>query len=162
MSIKTSELTKLIAEQVTKEVTRDVTKKLIPKLRRVVREEFDRGMKDMVYEMVVNQRPLQDNTLQAEQANFQEQPANISSAKNFIAQRQASKAKAQQILEKSFASDDPFANLIMNAEDPQEEIQMKQERMLSAPMKKITEVSGNDQTMPENIDYGSALDKLGI
>ena len=51
MAIKTSELTKLISES----VTRDVAKKLIPKLRRVVREEVDRGMKDLIYEMVVKQ-----------------------------------------------------------------------------------------------------------
>ena len=57
MAIKTSELTKLIAEQVTK----DVAKKLIPKLRRVVREEIDRSMKDMIYEMVMKQQiPLQN------------------------------------------------------------------------------------------------------
>ena len=57
MAIRTSELTKLIAEQVTK----DVAKKLIPKLRRVVREEIDRSMKDMIYEMVMKrQTPLPD------------------------------------------------------------------------------------------------------
>ena len=57
MAIRTSELTKLIAEQVTKEVAR----KLVPKLRKVVREEFDRGVKDMIYEMVMNQKtPLQN------------------------------------------------------------------------------------------------------
>ena len=54
MAIRTSELTKLIAEQVTK----DVAKKLIPKLRRVVREEIDRGMKDMIYEMVMKQQEM--------------------------------------------------------------------------------------------------------
>ena len=58
MAIKTSELTKLIAEQVTK----DVAKKLIPKLRRVVREEIARSMKDMNYEMVMkgNKRLMDD------------------------------------------------------------------------------------------------------
>ena len=60
MAIKTSELTQLIAEQVTK----DVAKKLIPKLRRVVREEIDRSMKDMVYEMVLKQQvPLRNNNV---------------------------------------------------------------------------------------------------
>ena len=60
MAIKTSELTQLIAEQVTK----DVAKKLIPKLRRVVREEIDRSMKDMIYEMVMKQQmPLGNNNV---------------------------------------------------------------------------------------------------
>ena len=160
MAIKTSELTKLIAEQVTK----DVAKKLIPKLRRVVREEIDRSMKDMIYEMVMKQQiPLQ-NVVEENVVQFDPpaQPQNVSTAKNYIAQRQASRAKAQQLLEDKFADDDPFASLIMNAEDPQEEEEMKQEQMLASPMKKITEVSKGDMTMPENIDFTAAMDKLGI
>ena len=160
MAIKTSELTKLIAEQVTK----DVAKKLIPKLRRVVREEIDRSMKDMIYEMVMKQQTPLQNVVEEKVAQFEvpSQPANVSQAKNYIAQRQASRAKAQQLLEDKFAVDDPFASLIMNAEDPQEEEEMKQEQMLAGPMKKITEVSKGDMTMPENIDFTAAMDKLGI
>ena len=160
MAIKTSELTKLIAEQVTK----DVAKKLIPKLRRVVREEIDRSMKDMIYEMVMKQQPPLQNVVEENVAQFEapSQPQNVSSAKNYIAQRQASRAKAQQILENKFDADDPFASLIMDAEDPQEEEEMKQEQILSGPMKKITEVSKGDMTMPENIDFTAAMDKLGI
>ena len=160
MAIRTSELTKLIAEQVTK----DVAKKLIPKLRRVVREEIDRSMKDMIYEMVMKQQiPLQ-NVVEENVVQFDPpaQPQNVSTAKNYIAQRQASRAKAQQLLEDKFAVDDPFASLIMDAEDPQEEEQMKQEQILAGPMKKITEVSKGDMTMPENIDFSAAMDKLGI
>ena len=160
MAIKTSELTRLIAEQVTK----DVAKKLIPKLRRVVREEIDRSMKDMIYEMVMKQQiPLQ-NVVEENVVQFDPpaQPQNVSTAKNYIAQRQASRAKAQQLLEDKFAVYDPFASLIMNAEDPQEEEEMKQEQMLASPMKKITEVSKGDMTMPENIDFTAAMDKLGI
>ena len=160
MAIRTSELTKLIAEQVTK----DVAKKLIPKLRRVVREEIDRSMKDMIYEMVMKQQtPLQDVVEEnVSQVATPSQPQNVSSAKNYIAQRQASRAKAQQILEKKFDNDDPFASLIMDAEDPQEEEEMKQEQILSGPRKKIPEVSKGDMTMPENIDFTAAMDKLGI
>ena len=162
MAIKTSELTRLIAEQVTK----DVAKKLIPKLRRVVREEIDRSMKDMIYEMVMKQQTPLQNVVEENVAQLGHsqptQPANVSQAKNYIAQRQASRAKAQQLLEDKFADDDPFASLIMNAEDPQEEEEMKQEQMLASPMKKITEVSKGDMTMPENIDFTAAMDKLGI
>ena len=158
MAIKTSELTQLIADQVTK----DVAKKLIPKLRRVVREEIDRSMKDMIYEMVMKQQtPLQNNVVEDETVQVeQQQQENVSSAKSFIAQRQASRAKAQQILEGKFKEDDPFANLIMSAEDPQEEENMKQEQLLAGPMKKITEVSKGDMTMPENIDFTAAMDRL--
>ena len=96
MAIKTSELTKLIAEQVTK----DVAKKLIPKLRRVVREEIDRSMKDMIYEMVMKQQTPLQNVVEenVSQVATPSQPQNVSSAKKYIAQRQASRAKAQQIL----------------------------------------------------------------
>jgi hypothetical protein len=160
MAIRTSELTKLIAEQVTK----DVAKKLIPKLRRVVREEIDRSMKDMIYEMVMKQQTPLQNVVEENvpQISAPSQPQNVSTAKNYIAQRQASRAKAKNILEDKFAENDPFANLIMDAEDPQEEEQLKQEQILAGPMKKVTEVSKGDMTMPENIDFTAAMDKLGI
>ena len=109
MAITTSELTQMIAEQVTK----DVSKNLVPKLRRIVREEIDRSIKDMLYEMVVKQQiPLRNNNfIEDNTAQFNEEarPANVSSAKNFIAQRQASRAKDKQMLESKFKSDDPLA-----------------------------------------------------
>ncbi len=159
MAIKTSELTQLIAEQVTK----DVAKKLIPKLRRVVREEIDRSMKDMLYELVVKQQlPLRNNNVEDNIAQFDEAagPENISSSKNFIAKRQASRAKAQHIIENKFKEGDPFANLIMDAEDPQEQLDLQQEQLMNKPMTKITEVDKNDVIMPEHIDYSAAMERL--
>lgn len=159
MAIKTSELTKLISESVTK----DVAKKLIPKLRRVVREEVERGMKDLIYEMVVKQGvtlrgndAVQNNTVHTEE----ERPQNVSTAKTFIAKRQASRAKAKEILENTFSEDDPFADLILSAEDPQEDLDLKQEQMLNQPMKKSKDVSKGDSTMPENIDFTEHMEKL--
>ena len=160
MAIKTSELTQMIADQVTK----DVSKKLIPKLRRIVREEIDRSIKDMLYEMVVKQQtPLRNNNFIEDNTvpfNEETQPENVSSAKNFIAQRQASRAKEKQVLESKFKSDDPFSSLIMDAEDPQEEQNIQQEQMMTTPMKNIGEVSTGDITMPEHIDYSEHIDKL--
>ena len=160
MAIKTSELTQMIAEQ----VTRDVSKKLVPKLRRIVREEIDRSIKDILYEMVIKQQvPLRNNNVEdnIDQFNEESQPANVSSAKNFIAQRQASKAKDQQILENKLSkSNNPYSSLIMNAADPQEELDIQQEHMMSAPMKNVAEVTKGDITMPENIDYSEHMDRL--
>ena len=163
MAIKTSELTQMIADQVTK----DVAKKLIPKLRRIVREEIDRSIKDMLYEMVVRQQAplrnnnfIEDNTVPTLQFNEETQPENVSSAKNFIAQRQASRAKSQQMLESKFKSDDPMAGLIMDVEDPQEDFNIQQEQLMTAPMKDISEVSNGDMTMPENIDYSKHMERL--
>ena len=160
MAIKTSELTQMIADQVMK----DLSKKLIPKLRRIVREEIDRSIKDMLYEMVVKQQiPLRKNNFiedNTAQFNEESRPANVSSAKNFIAQRQASRAKDKQMLESKFNSDDPMASLIMDVEDPQEELNIQQEHIMTAPMKDISEVSAGDVTMPENIDYSEHMDRL--
>ena len=160
MAIRTSELTQLISEQVTK----DVAKKLIPKLRRVIREEIDRSMKDMLYELVIKQQmPLGNNNVVEDNiAQFNEtaQPENISSAKNFIAQRQASRAKAQNIIENKFKEGDPFANLIMNVEDPQEQLDLQQEQLMNKPMTKISEVDKSDVIMPEHIDYSESMERL--
>ena len=159
MAIKTSELTKLISESVTK----DVAKKLIPKLRRVVREEVERGMKDLIYEMVVKQGVTlrgNDTVQNGTVHNEEEIPQNVSTAKTFIAKRQASRAKAKEILENTFSEDDPFADLILSAEDPQEDLDLKQEQMLNQPMKKSKDVSKGDSTMPENIDFTEHMEKL--
>jgi len=160
MAIKTSELTQRIADQVTK----DVSKKLVPKLRRIVREEIDRSIKDMLYEMVIKQQvPLRNNNFiedNTTQFNEETQPENVSAAKNFIAQRQASRAKSQQILERKFKSDDPMASLIMDVEDPQEELNLQQEQLMTSPMKSVADVSAGDKTMPENIDYSQHMDRL--
>ena len=160
MAIKTSELTQRIAEQVTK----DVARKLIPKFRRIVREEIDRGMKDLLYEMVVKQPMalrgndfIEKNTVQFTE---EEQPENVSTAKNFIAQRQASRAKTQSILENKFKPDDPYASLIMDAEDPQEELNIQQEHIMRKPMIKSKEVEKGDMIMPENIDFSEHMDRL--
>ena len=157
MAIKTSELTKLISESINRDVAL-AHKKLIPKIRRVVREEVERGIKDLIYEMVVKQGlPLRGNdTLQTEE----ERPENVSSAKTFIAKRQASRAKAQQLIEKNFKDDDPFADLILSAEDPQEDLELKQEQLLDQPMKKSKDVSKSDNIMPENIDFTEHMEKL--
>ena len=157
MALKTSELTKLISDSINRDVAL-AHKKLIPKIRRVVREEVERGIKDLIYEMVVKQGlPLRGNdTLQTEE----ERPKNVSTAKTFIAKRQASRAKAQQLIENNFKDDDPFADLILNAEDPQEELDIQQEQMLDQPMKKSKDVSKGDGTMPENIDFTEHMEKL--
>ena len=160
MAIKTSELTQRIAEQVTK----DVARKLIPKFRKIVREEVDRGMKDLLYEMVIKQpMPLRGNDFiekNTVQFTEEEQPTNTSTAKNFVAQRQASRARAQSILEGKFQTNDPYASLIMDVEDPQEQLNIQQEQLMSTPLKNISEVSNGDKTMPENIDYSQHMDRL--
>jgi len=157
MAIRTSELTKLIADQVTK----DVARKLVPKLRKVVREEIDRSMKDMIYEMVVNQQKPLKNVVEENTVDFApERPQNTSAAKSLIAQRQASRNKAKEIIERSMGADDPFADLIMSAEDPQEELDLKEQQILSQPMKDIKDVSKSDKTLPENIDYSAAMERL--
>tara|TARA_R100000315_G_scaffold48602_1_gene22943 strand:- start:107 stop:589 length:483 start_codon:yes stop_codon:yes gene_type:complete len=157
MAIRTSELTKLIADQVTK----DVARKLVPKLRKVVREEIDRSMKDMIYEMVVNQQKPLKSVVEENTVDFaSERPQNTSAAKSLIAQRQASRNKAKEIIERSMGADDPFADLIMSAEDPQEELELKEQQILNQPMKDIKDISKSDKTLPENIDYSAAMERL--
>ena len=66
----------------------------------------------------------------------------------------------KKLLEKNFASDDPFADLIMNVEDPQEELDLKEQQILSQPMKNINDVGKGDNTLPENIDYSASMERL--
>ena len=48
----------------------------------------------------------------------------------------------------------------MSAEDPQEAMDLKEQQILNQPMKNIRDVSRNDNTLPENIDYSASMERL--
>ena len=48
----------------------------------------------------------------------------------------------------------------MNVEDPQEELDLKEQQILSQPMKNINDVGKGDNTLPENIDYSASMERL--
>lgn len=143
MKIKFSDMSSMIAEEVISLIG--------PKIRKIVREEVNRGVKSIIQE----QKKLESiNLLSKIEDNTQE----LSESKEAIAKRAHDKARS--ILEKRFSNDDPFADLIMSAEDPQEQQRIQEQVKLSKPLTKVSEVGKNNITSPDLMDFSEMVDRI--
>ena len=142
--IRASDLTSAIVEGVSK----SLAKILLPKVRKMIREEIERGMSQMIVEAAP-----QNNTASSTQA-----------AKETIAQRQArARDRARQIVERNGMTGDPLMDMVINAEDQQEEQALQMQYQLDAPMVESKQVQpGTDAVDPSQIDFNDRLEKLGI
>ena len=146
-----------ITESIISGVSKALAKILLPRVRKMIREEIDRGMKDIMLEVIRSQGSTQ--VIEAAPAG----PASIQSAKETIAQRQnKSRQRARKIIERNGQSNDPLLDMIINAEDPQEMENIKLQEQIEQPLVNSKEIDKGDMTMPENIDFNDRLEKLGI
>ena len=146
-----------ITESIISGVSKALAKILLPRVRKMIREEIDRGMKDIMLEVIRSQGSTQ--VIEATPAG----PASIQSAKETIAQRQNnSRQRARKIIERNGKSDDPLLDMIINAEDPQEMQNIKLQEQTEQQMVNSKEIDKGDMTMPENIDFNDRLERLGI
>ena len=143
-----------ISESIVSDVTKSLAKILLPRVRKMIREEIDRGMKDVMLEVIKAQ-----GTSQISETS---QPASTVAAKESIAKRQnKARDRARQIVERS-GNTDPLLDMVVNADDPQEEEQLRIQEQLEQPMISSKDVLKGDPTMPENINFNDRLEKLGI
>ena len=142
--IRASDLTSAIVEGVSK----SLAKILLPKVRKMIREEIERGMSQMIVEAAP-----QNNRASSTQA-----------AKETIAQRQArARDRARQIVERNGMTGDPLMDMVINAEDQQEEQALQMQYQLDAPMVESKQVQpGTEAVDPSQIDFNDRLEKLGI
>jgi hypothetical protein len=144
-------------ESIISGVSKSIAKILLPRVRKMIREEMDRSIKDVMLEISRSQ----SSTQVIESAGGG--PASTQSAKETIAQRQnKSRQRARKIIERNGQSNDPLLDMIMNAEDPQEVQNIKLQEQIEQPMVNSKEIDKGDMTMPENIDFNDRLEKLGI
>ena len=142
--LRASDLTAAIVEGVSK----SLAKILLPKVRKMIREEIARGMEQVISE-------TKDSSVVA--------PASTQAAKETIAQRQnRSRERARAIVERAGRTDDPLLDMVINAEDPQEEKELMMQEQLQQPMVDSKEVQRGDVVSPENINFNDRLEKLGI
>jgi len=143
MKIKFSDMSSMIAEE--------VISLIAPKIRKIVREEVNRGVKSLLKEQKkIEQLSLSNKT----QNDFQD----LSESKENIAKRAHDKARS--ILEKNFANDDPFADLIMSAEDPMENKRIEEQIKLKKPMTKVSDVSSRNVVSPDEMDFSEMVDRI--
>ena len=145
-----------ISESIVSGVTKSLAKILLPRVRKMIREEIDRGMKDVMLEVIKAQGSRQV----VEQSSVESSTAVV---KETIAKRQnRSRERARAIVEKAGRSDDPLLDMVINAEDPQEEKELMMQEQLQQPMIDSKEVQRGDIVSPENINFNDRLEKLGI
>ena len=143
-----------ISESIISCVSKSLAKILLPRVRKMIREEIDRGMKDIMLEVIKAQ-----GTTQISETS---QPSSTTSAKETIAKRQnKARERARQIVERS-GSNAPLLDMVVNADDPQEEAELKIQEQLDQPMTSSRDLIKGDDVMPENIDFNDRLEKLGI
>ena len=145
-----------ISESIVSGVTKSLAKILLPRVRKMIREEINRGMKDGMLEVIKAQGSRQV----VEQSSV---ASSTAVAKETIANRQnRSRERARAIVEKAGRSDDPLLDMVINAEDPQEENELIMQEQLEQPMVDSKEVQRGDVVSPENINFNDRLEKLGI
>ena len=145
-----------ISESIVSGVTKSLAKILLPRVRKMIREEINRGMKDVMLEVIKAQGSRQV----VEQSSVESSTAVV---KETIAKRQnRSRERARAIVEKAGRSDDPLLDMVINAEDPQEEKELMMQEQLQQPMIDAKEVQRGDIVSPENINFNDRLEKLGI
>ena len=153
--LKMTDLSKVITEAVKK----SVSKMLLSRVRKIVREEIDRGMRQVMVEVIKSQ-----NQPMTEQP--QSFLSNTDQAKTSIVQsQQKARERARAIVEKKGGPIDPLMDMVINAEDPNEEKQIQEQRQLNRPMVSSKDVvPGGDAAGldPLNIDFSDRLERLGI
>ena len=153
--LKMTDLSKVITEAVKK----SVSKMLLSRVRKIVREEIDRGMRQVMVEVIKSQ----NQTVTEQPQSFL---SNTDQAKTSIVQRQQkARERARAIVEKKGGPIDPLMDMVINAEDPNEEKQIQEQRQLNRPMVSSKDVvPGGDAAglAPLNIDFSDRLERLGI
>ncbi len=169
---------KVSTEQLSKNIALEVAKLLLPRIKKIIKEEVQATVKDLVYESVISRskkvRSLYENDELEDDEPSERVPAkktssnNVSEAKEAVARRQhemAARQKGAAVAKKLFGND-MLADLVMDAVDPAERINNKilerENRILSTPVVDVSEIKAEDVATgkidPENIDFSRYLE----
>ena len=153
--LKMTDLSKVITEAVKK----SVSKMLLSRVRKIVREEIDRGMRQVMVEVIKSQNQPMTEQPQSFLSNTDQANTSI------VQRQQTARERARAIVEKKGGPIDPLMDMVINAEDPNEEKQIQEQRQLNRPMVSSKDVvPGGDAAGldPLNIDFSDRLERLGI
>ena len=145
----------------TKMIAQAVAIALVPTIRKVVKEEVARGVRRVIRENrnIVEELSEYDVPPARVSPNNSLEESSVASAKEQLAKRAHS--RANDILANSFKDDDPYASLIMDAEDPELEEQAKAKQYDNLPMVEVTQQMAAG-VQPEQIDYSAMMEKMNI
>lgn len=138
-------------------IAEEVIKVLAPRVRKIVREEVNKGIKTLIKEQKISQQMMLSNNVNVNNNN-NNLTDNLIETKEAIAKRAHDKAKS--ILEKNFSKDDPFADLIMSARDPQEQQRIEEQAKISKPLVKASEVNRTNVVAADEMDFSEMISRL--
>ena len=134
-------------------IAEEVIKVLAPRVRKIVREEVNKGIKTLIKEQKISQQMMLSSNV-----NLNNNNDNLTETKEAIAKRAHDKARS--ILEKNFSKNDPFADLIMSAQDPQEQQRIEEQAKLSKPLVKASEVNKTNVVSADEMDFSEIISRL--
>lgn len=134
-------------------IAEEVIKVLAPRIRKIVREEVNKGIRTLIKEQKISQQMMLSNNF-----NINNNNDNLIETKEAIAKRAHDKART--ILEKNFSKNDPFAELIMSAQDPQEQHRIEEQAKLSKPLVKASEVNKANLVAADEMDFSEMISRL--
>ena len=135
-------------------IAEEVIRVLAPRVRKIVREEVNKGINTLIKEQKISQQMMLSNNFNINNNNND----NLTETKEAIAKR--AHDKARNILEKNFSKNDPFAELIMSAQDPQEQRRIEEQAKLSKPLIKASEVNKTNIVAADEMDFSEMISRL--
>ena len=157
MKVKTDDLSTKIAKE--------VTRMLLPKVKRIVREEVEYNMNKILNEYSKGRKNLNsvvDFDEVVEQERPQKQQKTVSQEKSVNDIVLERKKLAREKLHSYYDSNDPFADMIANAEDPQEAERIKEEIQINnrKDRKKLSEATADELLDPLNLDFSENVNAM--
>ena len=157
MKVKTDDLSTKIAKE--------VTRMLLPKVKRIVREEVEYNMNKILNEYSKGRKNLNsvvdfDEVVEQERPQKQQKPVSQEKSVNDIVLER--KKLAREKLHSYYDSNDPFADMIANAEDPQEAERIKEEIQINnkKDRKKLSEATADELLDPLNLDFSENVSAM--
>ena len=148
---------KINKEELAASLAKDISRMLLPKIKRVVREEVDYTFSKLLREY--NNGSKNMNSV----VDFKDDKGGRVDANQIVAERKREVREAtQKRLEEYYKqnSDDPYAEFIAAAEDPEENAKIQEQIQLSQPKKKLSEASQEDLADPMALDFSEVVDKI--
>jgi hypothetical protein len=157
MKVKTDDLSTKIAKE--------VTRMLLPKVKRIVREEVEYNMNKILNEYSKGRKNLNsvvdfNEVVEQERPQKQQNTASQEKSVNDIVLER--KKLAREKLHGYYDSNDPFADMIANAEDPQELERIKEETQVNNKKnrKKLSEATADELLDPLNLDFSENVSAM--
>ena len=152
---------KINKEELAASLAKDISRMLLPKIKRVVREEVDYTFSKLLREYNSGSKNM--NSV----VDFKDDKGGRVDANQIVAER---KKEAREAVDRKLQeyyqnhqlhiNDDPYAQFIATAEDPETDRKMQEQIQMSQPKKKLSEASQEDLADPMALDFSEVVDRI--